>query len=78
MNNTRAPKKPASIKANSNVLEKSKKLNTNLSATLEDTLDEQVRADRHDQWKRENAKAIQAYNRFVEDNGAFSDGLRKF
>ena len=30
------------------------------------------------QWKIENAHAIQAYNRFVEENGVFSDGLRKF
>ena len=63
---------------NSDLLEKAKGLNINLSATLEAALAEQLRTEQRNQWKAENAKAIEAYNRFVEDNGVFSDGLRKF
>jgi antitoxin CcdA len=76
--NPNAPKKPTNVSINSDLLEKAKGLNINLSATLEAALAEQLRAEQRNQWKAENAKAIEAYNRFVEDNGVFSDGLRKF
>lgn len=76
--NLNAPKKPTNVSINSDLLEKAKGLNINLSATLEAALAEQLRTEQRNQWKAENAKAIEAYNRFVEDNGVFSDGLRKF
>ena len=76
--NPNAPKKPTNVSINSDLLEKAKGLNINLSATLEAALTEQLRAEQRTQWKAENAKAIEAYNRFVEDNGVFSDGLRQF
>jgi antitoxin CcdA len=76
--NSQAPKKPTNVSINSDLLEKAKGLNINLSATLEQALAVQVRAEQRSQWKKENAKAIQAYNNFIEENGVFSDGLRKF
>ena len=76
--NLNAPKKPTNVSINSDLLEKAKGLNINLSATLEAALAEKLRAEQRTQWKAENAKAIQAYNNFVEENGVFSDGLRKF
>ena len=76
--NSQAPKKPTNVSINSDLLEKAKGLNINLSATLEEALAVQVRAEQRRQWKKENAKAIQAYNNFIEENGVFSDGLRKF
>lgn len=30
------------------------------------------------QWLRNNAKAIEAYNEYVAENGTFSDSVRKF
>lgn len=76
--NSQAPKKPTNVSINSDLLEKAKGLNINLSATLEEALAAHVRAEQRNQWKKENAKAIQAYNSFIEENGVFSDGLRKF
>jgi len=76
--NLNAPKKPTNVSINSDLLERAKGLNINLSATLETALAELLRAEQRTQWKAENAKAIQAYNSFVEANGVFSDGLRKF
>lgn len=76
--NINAPKKPTNVSINSDLLEKAKGLNINLSATLEMALTEQLRAEQRNQWKAENAKAIQAYNSFAEANGVFSDGLRQF
>jgi antitoxin CcdA len=76
--NLNAPKKPTNVSINSDLLEKARGLNINLSATLEAALAEQIRTEQTNQWIAENAKAIQAYNNFVEENGVFSDGLRKF
>lgn len=76
--NPQAPKKPTNVSINSDLLEKARRLNINLSATFEAALAEHLRAELREQWKKENAQAIQAYNRYVEDQGVFSDGLRQF
>lgn len=31
-----------------------------------------------EEWKRENESAIKAYNDHIENDGVFSDGVRKF
>jgi antitoxin CcdA len=36
----------------------------------------QAAAARKRQWQDENREALENYNRFVEENGVFSDGLR--
>ena len=76
--NTRAPKKPTNVSINSDLLEKARGLNINLSATLEQALAEQLRKEQRAQWLRENVDAIKTYNQFVEANGTFSDSIRKF
>lgn len=76
--NTQAPKKPTNVSINSDLLDKARGLNINLSATLEQALAEQLRAEHRVQWLNENADAIKAYNLFVELNGTFSDSVRKF
>lgn len=74
----RAPKKPTNVSINCDLLDKARGLGVNFSAALEQVLAEQVRAAQRTQWQRENADAIEAYNRFVEENGTFGDGARKF
>lgn len=54
------------------------RLNINLAASLERALVEKIRTDQRAQWLRDNAKAITAYNEFVEANDMFSDSVRKF
>ena len=76
--NTQAPKKPTNVSINSDLLEKARRLNINLFATLEQALAEQLRSEQRAQWLRENADAIKTYNQFVESNGTFSDSVRKF
>lgn len=73
---TRAPKKPTNASINSDLLEKARRLGINFSAALEHALTEQVRAAQRTQWQRENADTIEACNRFVEENGTFSDSER--
>ncbi len=75
---SQAPKKPANLSVNSDLLTKARELNINLSAALEEALIEQLKQKRRELWRRQNAKAIQAYNRFVEAHGVFSDELRSF
>lgn len=76
--NNQAPKKPTNVSINSDLLEKARRLNINLSAALEQALAEQLRAAQRELWKRENADAIKEYNRHVEKNGTFGDSVRKF
>jgi len=73
-----APKKPTNLSINSDLLSKARKMNINLSATLENELARQLQIKQREQWLQENAKAIQAYNDFVENEGVFSDGIRSF
>lgn len=73
-----APKKPANLSINSDLLKKSKALNINLSATLEQVLRTKLAEIEADNWKRENKRAIQAYNEMVNEHGLFADEHRQF
>jgi antitoxin CcdA len=44
----------------------------------EEAIAQAVRSRLEEAWLKENAEAIQAYNKRVEANGVFSDGLRSF
>ncbi|GAA0536868.1 type II toxin-antitoxin system CcdA family antitoxin [Rheinheimera aquimaris] len=76
--NSQAPKKPTNVSINSDLLEKARGLNINLSATLELALAEQLRSAQRAKWLSDNKDAIAAYNQFVETNGTFSDSVSKF
>ncbi|MDM3871085.1 type II toxin-antitoxin system CcdA family antitoxin [Porticoccus sp. W117] len=73
-----APKKPTNLSINSDLLAKSRLLNINLSATLEQALRAKLAEKEAESWKQQNANAIRAYNEFVEENGLFSDEFRTF
>ena len=74
----RAPKKTINLSINSDLLNRARSLNINLSATLENSLKQILEAKKAEQWKLENRAAILAYNDFVEENGCFSDEHRSF
>lgn len=73
-----APKKPTNLSINSDLLKKARELEINLSATLEQALTNQLKAIQAQQWLEQNRNAIAAYNKSVDENGAFSDNLRSF
>ena len=75
---TAALKKPANLSINSDLLNKARALEINLSATLEAALATEEKRRRAAQWLRENKASLDAYNAFVEKHGVFSDGLRGF
>ncbi len=73
-----SPKKPTNASLNSDLLAKAKSLKINLSATLEQALLAKLQEHERQQWQQENADRIQAYNQHLEQNGLFSDSVRKF
>ena len=75
---TNAPKKATNLSINSDLLKKTRSININLSATLELALREELAKSEAEQWKKENKKAIKAYNEFVETHGCFGDEFRGF
>ena len=76
--NPAAPKKPTNLSINADLLQQAKRLNINLSQTLEQHLAEVVRQAQRSQWLEENRGALEEYNRRIETGGTFSDGLRRF
>lgn len=73
-----APKKPANLTVNSDLLRRAKDYGINLSAVMEAALAEEVKKRQREQWLEENAGAIAVYNEHVEESGVFPDGLRSF
>ena len=73
-----APKKPTNLSLNSDLLKKSKAMNINLSATLEQALKDKLAKTKAGKWADENKNAIKAYNDFVDEHGCFGDEYREF
>lgn len=76
--NPQAKKKSVNLSINSDLVEKARAQNINLSQTLENTLLELIRQKEREHWVKENQDGIEEYNKRVEKQGVFSDGLRKF
>ncbi len=76
--NTGAPKKPANLSINSDLLRQAKEHRINLSKTLELRLAEILLEEKRRKWRDENREAIEVYNQRVETRGVFSDGIRMF
>jgi antitoxin CcdA len=73
-----APKKATNLSLNSDLLKKTRALNINLSATLEQALKDKLASVEAEKWVNENKNAIKAYNDFIEKNGCFGDEFREF
>lgn len=76
--NPTAPKKSTNLSINSDLLRQAKECHINLSQALEVRLAELVREEKCRRWQEENKDAIEEYNRRIQTDGAFSDGLRSF
>jgi antitoxin CcdA len=71
-------KKAVDVSISADLLEAARGRDINLSATLEAALELQLRKRRREEWLAVNADSIEAYNRDVEERGAFGDTLRRF
>ncbi|WP_375748576.1 type II toxin-antitoxin system CcdA family antitoxin [Vibrio sp. HN007] len=76
--NTHAPKKAANLSLNSELLAEAKRLNINLSATMEKALEKEVSQRLKAEWLEQNSQAIEACNDLAENHGLFSDSYRVF
>ena len=73
-----ARKKPTNLSLNSDLLRQAKDLRINLSQTLERCLAQMLLDEKQRAWREENRKAIDAYNRRIEEQGVFSNDFRGF
>lgn len=76
--NAAAPKQAVNLSINSDLLRKTRELNINLSATLEQALKDELSKRESAKWVEENRAAIRSYNDFVEQHGCFGDEFREF
>ena len=74
----KAPKQATNLSINRDLLNAAREAGINLSAALEEALQEKVAAVRREKWKRENAEAIAEYNDLIAEHGVFSEGQRSF
>jgi antitoxin CcdA len=73
-----APKKSTNLSINSDLLRQAKALRINLSKALEQRLTELLLEKERQQWRQENREGFESYNRRIQKNGVFSEGLRGF
>ncbi|WP_194436088.1 type II toxin-antitoxin system CcdA family antitoxin [Vibrio fluminensis] len=73
-----APKKATNLSLNSELLAEAKRLNINLSATMEKALEKEVKQQLKAEWLEQNAEAIEACNDLTAKHGLFSDSYRVF
>ena len=78
MSIARRIKKAVNVSISADLLQAARNSKINLSATLEEAIEHELRQLRKREWLEENEAAIRAYNRDVEEQGVFSDGLRTF
>lgn len=71
-------RRPVNVTVNAELLLEARRLGVNISRALEVGLLDEVRRRRAEAWVEENEQAIDAYNRRVDGEGVFSDGLRSF
>jgi antitoxin CcdA len=78
MSTVRRGKKAVNVSISADLLQAARKSEINLSATLEAAVERELHLLRRREWLEQNADAIQAYNRDVEEHGTFSDSNRTF
>ncbi len=76
--NENANRKTTSLCLNSELLSKAKKMEIDLSATLERALEKELQAVERKNWLEDNKKGIYLLNNLSETKGLFSDNYRTF
>ena len=76
--NKEAKKRNTNLSINSDLLQKAKDNNINLSSTLEKTLENEVREKEMQKWQDFNKEAIESYNQAIEKRGLFGNNFGRF
>jgi antitoxin CcdA len=69
-------RRPANITLDAKLINEARALNVNLSRAAEAGVAEAVRKEKERRWLKENAKAIEGYNRYIEEHGLPLENLR--
>lgn len=75
---TASRKKAVNLSIDAELLAEAKQAGTNLSSLLEAALQRELHERLQQKWRDDNREAIEAYNKFVEENGLLSDEWRSF
>lgn len=71
-------KKAANLSINSSLLDQARSLGINLSATLEQALEAEIRKQTRQKWLEANREALGNCNALTEKEGLFADKHRPF
>lgn len=71
-------KSPVNLRIRSSLKEKAKSLGLNLSQTLEVTLEQEISRRERETWLAENRRAIEAYNKRIDEHGPVLSAYRGF
>ncbi len=71
-------KRSVTMSLDSSLVDRAKAAGINFSATFSAALDAELRQVEAKKWREENRDAIDALNRFHDENGCFSDDYRTF
>ncbi|WP_301213035.1 type II toxin-antitoxin system CcdA family antitoxin [Yersinia sp. 22-579] len=66
-------KRNTNVYLNADLIDQTKALDLNLSATLNQALELAVKERQRDRWLADNRAGLEALNGFVDENGLFSD-----
>ena len=76
--NKEAKKKNTNLSINSDLLQKAKDNNINLSSSLEKVLENELRVKEIERWQNSNKDAIESYNQAIEKRGLFGNNFGRF
>ena len=71
-----AKKRAVNLFVDVELLDEARRLNINISETLEQRLRSLVRAEQEKRWLQENRDAISSINAFIDRHGLLADRLR--
>jgi antitoxin CcdA len=71
-----ARKRPLNVSIRADLVDEAKVFGTNISAVVERALEAEHRQRRREKWQAENRKAIESWNRWIEENGIPFEDLR--
>jgi len=69
-------KRSVNVSIREDLADEAKSFATNMSALLENAIEDRHKEMRRQRWREENRPAIEAWNRWVEENGVPFEELR--
>jgi antitoxin CcdA len=69
-------KKAVNVSIREDLIAEAKAFGTNISAVVERALEEEHRQKRREKWRADNREAMEAWNRWIEENGIPFEEIR--